>query len=70
MPTSVQTELARDKFIRALYPSDPRVHTQLARPQTLTDALENALEREMVMDTAQHHAPPMVRAAGQCEMTM
>ena len=65
MPTSVQTELARDQFIRALSPSDLRVHTQLARPQTLTDALEYALEREMVMGAARHDAPLMVRTAGE-----
>ena len=65
MPTPVQTELARDQFIGALSPSDLRVHTQLARPQTLTDTLEYALEREMVMGATQHDAPPMVRAVGE-----
>ncbi|XP_077941620.1 uncharacterized protein LOC144385336 [Gasterosteus aculeatus] len=65
MPTPVQTELARDQFVRALSPSDLRAHTQLARPQTLTDALEYALEREMVMSAAQHDASPMVRAVGE-----
>lgn len=69
MPTTVQTELARDQFIRALSPPDLRVHTQLARPQTLTDALEYALEREMVMGAALHSAAPLVRATGECEMT-
>lgn len=69
MPTPVQTELARDQFIRALSPSDLRVHTQLARPQTLTDALEYAMEREMIVGAARHDASPVVRAAEECQPT-
>lgn len=49
---SVQSELARDQFIRALSPPELRIHTQLARPLNLSEALELALEREMVVEAA------------------
>ncbi|RXN35621.1 contactin-associated -like 5 [Labeo rohita] len=45
IPPSVQSELARDQFIRALSPAELRIHTQLARPHDLAEALELALER-------------------------
>lgn len=69
MPIPVQTELARDQFIRALSPPDLRVHAQLARPRTLTDALEYALEREMIVGAVQRDASPVVRAAEACQTT-
>ena len=48
MPPGVQSELARDQFIRALSPSELRVQVQLQHPQTLQAALEMAAEREIV----------------------
>lgn len=48
MPPSVQAELARDQFLQALSPKELRMQTQLARPATLSAALELALEREML----------------------
>lgn len=51
MPPSVQGELARDQFIQALTPVELRRQTQLAHPRTLQDALEMALEREIIWGT-------------------
>lgn len=48
MPADVQSELARDQFIRAINPRELRVQTQLAHPSTLQEALELAVEREVV----------------------
>lgn len=48
MPVGVQSELARDQFIRAIAPRELRIQTQLAHPRTLQEALELALEREAV----------------------
>lgn len=48
MPTDVQSELARDQFIQAITPRELRVQTLLAHPRTLQEALELALEREIV----------------------
>lgn len=48
MPDEVQSELARDQFIRAITPSQLRIQTQLAHPCTLQEALEMAMEREAV----------------------
>lgn len=53
MPTEVQSELARDQFIRAITPRELRIQMQLAHPHTLQEALELALEREVVGGTAQ-----------------
>lgn len=64
MPAAVQAELARDQFIRALSPRDLRVQTQLAHPCTLREALETALERELVGAAAENGAigcNPVVR---------
>lgn len=68
MPAAVQSELARDQFIRALSPRELRVQTQLAHPRTLQNALEIALERELVGATTETDVAcnPVVRAAG-CE---
>lgn len=48
MPPYVQSELARDQFIQALSPTELRIQTQLAHPESLQIALEMALERELV----------------------
>ena len=48
MPPSVQSELARDQFIRALLPLELRVQVQLQHPISLQSALEMAVEREIV----------------------
>lgn len=66
IPPSVQSELARDQFIRALSPAELHIHTQLARPFDLAEALELALEREMAVEVAMRSAvdpSPTVRAA-------
>ena len=52
MPPGVQSELARDQFIRALFPSELRVQVQLQHPRTLQSALEMAAEREIVWGVA------------------
>lgn len=48
MPPAVQGELARDQFVQAKTPRELRVQTQLAHLRTLQEALELALEREIV----------------------
>ena len=48
MPPDVQSELARDQFIRALSPTELRVQVQLEHPRSLQAALELAVEREFV----------------------
>ncbi|KAJ8358230.1 hypothetical protein AAFF_G00021420 [Aldrovandia affinis] len=48
MPSEVQSELARDQFIRALTPADLRAQVQLQHPRTLQAAFEMAVERETV----------------------
>ena len=72
MPPSVQSELARDQFIQALSPTELRIQTQLAHPESLQTALEMALERELVWAGASAGAlvgvqgdTPSVRAVGQ-----
>lgn len=53
-PTDVQSELPRDRSIRAMTPRELRIQTQLAHPRTLQEALELlAWEREVVEGTAQ-----------------
>ena len=52
MLPGVQSELARDQFIRALSPTELRVQVQLQHPQTLQVALEMAVERENVWGVA------------------
>lgn len=67
IPPLVKSELARDQFIRALSPAELRIHTQLARPRDLAEALELALEREMAVEAAMQSAvdpSPTIRAAG------
>ncbi|KAK7882528.1 hypothetical protein WMY93_028702 [Mugilogobius chulae] len=63
MPAGIQSELARDQFIRALTPRELRAQTQLAHPRTLQEALELALERETVGAAAENN--PVVRNAVQ-----
>lgn len=63
----MQSELACDQFIRALSPAELRIHTQLARPRDLAEALELALERVMTVEAAMRSAVdhcPTIRAAG------
>lgn len=48
MPSSIQSELARDHFLQALLPADLRIQTLLAHPGSLQEALESATEREML----------------------
>lgn len=52
MPPNIQCELARDQFLQALTPTELRVQAQLAHPQTLQEALEFTLERELVWAAA------------------
>ena len=66
MPPVVQSEPARDQFLPALSPSELCTQTQLAHPQTLQEALEMAIEGELVWAGAinSHPAPQlMVRSA-------
>ena len=67
MPPSVQCELARDQFIRALLPPELRVQVQLQHPSTLQTALEMAVEREIVWgvvaEVGQRGSYPARRAA-------
>ncbi|KAL7868739.1 hypothetical protein SRHO_G00101230 [Serrasalmus rhombeus] len=68
MTPDVQSELARDQFIRTITPSELRMQTQLAHPCTLQEALELALEREAVGAAAESYhvgAAPAVRAVAQ-----
>ncbi|KAL7841976.1 hypothetical protein SRHO_G00236650 [Serrasalmus rhombeus] len=61
MTPDVQSELARDQFIRAITPSELRMQTQLAHPRL-------ALEREAVGAAAESYhvgAAPAVRAVVQ-----
>ncbi|XP_010793873.1 uncharacterized protein [Notothenia coriiceps] len=66
MPPGVQSELARDQFIRALLPADLRVGVQLQHQQSLQVALEMAVEREIVWSVAARSSggpvPPAVRS--------
>lgn len=55
MPPGVQSELARDQFIRALSPTELRVQVQLQHPRTLQAALEMAVERENVWGVTAGH---------------
>ncbi|KAJ8362028.1 hypothetical protein AAFF_G00401770 [Aldrovandia affinis] len=67
MPSEVQSELARDQFIRALTPADLRAQVQLHHPRTLQAAFEMAVEREMVWaGSSQQGSSPAVRAAVGC----
>uniref|UniRef100_A0AAV2LHA2 CCHC-type domain-containing protein n=1 Tax=Knipowitschia caucasica TaxID=637954 RepID=A0AAV2LHA2_KNICA len=61
MPPEVQSELARDQFIRALALRELRAQTQLAHPRFLQEALELALEREAVGSASE--IGPIVRTA-------
>lgn len=69
MPSSVQNELARDRFIQALSPRELRVQTQLAHPTTLSEALELAIEREILgAEIVADKITPIVRAAEMTEL--
>ena len=57
MPPSVQSELARDQFIRALLPLELRVQVQLQHPISLQSALEMAVEREIVWGAVAEGGP-------------
>ena len=57
MPPSVQSELARDQFIRALLPLELRVQVQLQHPFSLQSALEMAVEREIVWGAVAEGGP-------------
>lgn len=62
MPPAVQVELARDQFLQALNPAELRIHTLLARPTTMNEALELAVEREMLSrEVGVPEDPPVVR---------
>lgn len=67
MPPEVQSELARDQFIRALSPTELRVQVQLEHPRSLQGALELAVEREIVWGVSGEgrrcEASPTARAA-------
>lgn len=67
MPPAIQTELARDQFIQAITPSGLRIQTQLAHPRSIQEALELALEREIVgggtMEGSPEESGPTVRTA-------
>ena len=68
MPPEVQNELARDQFIRAITPRELCVQTQLMHPSTLQEALELALEREIVggaVETNHAGGGPVVRTVVQ-----
>ena len=45
MPPSVQSKLAQDHFIMALFSTELHAHTELAYPRDLQEVLEKALER-------------------------
>lgn len=63
MPPGVQRELARDQFLQALSPKELQVHMLLARPATMKEALELAVEREMLnRDFGEEEGSPVVRA--------
>lgn len=70
MPPSVQSELARDQFIRALLPNELRIQVQLQHPRTLQAALEMAVEREVVCSVNPGNTgmagPAMVRVTSGC----
>ena len=57
MPPSVQSELARDQFIRALLPLELRVQVQLQHPISLQSDLEMAVEREIVWGAVAEGGP-------------
>lgn len=68
----MQSELARDQFIRAISTAELRIHTQLAYPRDLAEALELALEREIAVEAAMRGSAidtsPTNRAAGLGDM--
>ena len=67
MPPGVQSELARDQFVRALRPADLRVEVQLQHPQSLQAALEMAVEREKVWSgAARSNGGPAAPAVRSC----
>lgn len=67
VPPGVQSELARDQFIRALLPADLRVEVQLQHPQSLQAALEMAVERENVWSVAARSSGgPLLPAVRSC----
>lgn len=72
MPPDVQSELARDQFIRALSPTELRVHVQLEHPRSLQGALELAVEREIVWGVPvkgrRSEGVPVARAAARTDM--
>lgn len=67
MPSSVQNELAKDQFIRALSPPELRMQVQLIHPASLQEALDLAMERECLCGATaggdQSGQPPACRAA-------
>ncbi|KAJ8333722.1 hypothetical protein SKAU_G00410410 [Synaphobranchus kaupii] len=72
MPPSVQGELAREKFLQALTPTELRIQTQLAHPKALQKALELALEREIiagVVRTVVESSPPEDKPTWAAELT-
>lgn len=65
MSPAIQSELARDHFLKALLLADLRVQTLLAHPKFLLEALELATGREMLCAGASGAAvnnTPEVRA--------
>ena len=61
LPPAVRDYLACNRFLEALLPDDLRVNTTMAHPATLQEALEFAMEREMLLTSAPGDAP-VVRA--------
>ena len=53
----VQGEPAQDQFIMAPSPTELCMHTELARPHDLQEALEKVIEREMVLSAASKCIP-------------
>ena len=67
MPPAIQMELARDQFVQAITQRELRIQTQLAHPRSIQEALELALEREIVgggtMGGSPEGSGPTVRTA-------
>uniref|UniRef100_A0AAV2KIM1 Integrase catalytic domain-containing protein n=1 Tax=Knipowitschia caucasica TaxID=637954 RepID=A0AAV2KIM1_KNICA len=62
----IQSELVRDQFVHALTPVELRLHVQLIRPVSLSQALKLALERETAFG-ASKRTELMVTAASKVE---
>lgn len=63
MPPAGQGELAMDQFLQALIPIELCIHTLLARPTTMNEALELAVKRELLSrEVGITEGPPVVRA--------